>query len=1384
MEVKIKQMIAEKPISAIPEPAWIVTKTGEAVSRNGAAIAFDSISSLSIFTRLSNIDFQLLTVIKQVAESGKALRLQPVEGILTKGFVSVYPQSDETVLILFLASDDTNKTVNFPKRLNLKGQIRFSEIFRSFFELNPNGLIIEDRDGKIINANPAAGHILGLPHDELAGLYASDFISPEYWPSIVSEFRAQVDLDKNDFSISEVPCKRIDDERFTAEIKLSRIWADGKLYVLVHIEDRTETYKMLHQAHESDTAFRQIFDNTPVAIVMWDTTGEIQKMNPAAQNLFAIQEKSTAFTSIHEMLLEHSDPNDFLPDITSIYTGERFLKVAWHYFSANRVLELESSFLPQYTANEEINGGIMITRDATATNKSMRDWRRRNQQLAQLLDSVSRLSAQNELKKVFDSAIQELSRLGLYKFVVGFLFPTSYQLPAMSIIHATADHRERTVLEEHIREQFQSGAVEQEFVRVLQPNFEFGNCYLFQERDVCDEFPLMSMLSQFPVEAQENEAIGLFHDLLSIPIKDRNNATAGVIVLSQPIRASETFNVEQAHIFELFSRIIGGQLDLLRLNRQTISAEQRYHSLIDQLGDGVIVTDPDETIVIVNPATTQIVGYSNEELVGHSALMLFPDEQHQVIAEANIARRKKIASSYESIIRRGDGTLRTVKINATPFLDEHGEYSGSLALLTDITERRSNENALRQAYEELAANNQFASLLATRVTAENIEQKILQGDTATTTPAAPGQAIKPVVPVSAVEGLEDEALQLILETVSAEHGAVLIFDPEQMRVRNVTVKALYGDPIDTSKIEALGPELHKVMREGKEGIYCSQVTSSEYLPKKLIKHIEDLGIRSFAIHSLTARKSVLGILFIGHSDPAAFSQSQLLLLSSFSEQLSLALDNTRLLQALLRASSNWVVTFDAIPDPIFVLASNGTVRRLNKSASKLFGGQIRELIGHRLDEYLGEFGQHLLELPSSITELEETHLIRNKRLTYSITIIPISPTERLVMLRDITESRFLQEQMIESQRRELVIRFAGGIAHDFNNLLVGIMGTADLMTKRIGDKSPHLPLLRVILESAKRAAELVRQLLAYARGGSTQVVSVDINEIVKEVQQLLRVTMSPNIDITLQLNPVLPRIAIDDTQLQQIVMNLGINASEALGGKGQITFQTGYGAVSPELEHNEFDTEIVWLRVFDNGPGFPPQILEHPGEPFNSTKGTGRGLGLAAVFGIVARHNGKIYLSNRPNAGACVTIAFASISDEAKHIIPAAPKEVYHEPWSVTAKKVLIVDDEEMVRTLTRDVLESIGFTVDEAGGGEDGLHKLSTETYDLLLLDIVMPRMSGIDVYHALREFNKTIPVLFVSGYDESDMVAQLSDTKLSFQQKPFMVDDLIDKVHAILTE
>jgi signal transduction histidine kinase/CheY-like chemotaxis protein len=385
--------------------------------------------------------------------------------------------------------------------------------------------------------------------------------------------------------------------------------------------------------------------------------------------------------------------------------------------------------------------------------------------------------------------------------------------------------------------------------------------------------------------------------------------------------------------------------------------------------------------------------------------------------------------------------------------------------------------------------------------------------------------------------------------------------------------------------------------------------------------------------------------------------------------------------------------------------------------------------------------------------------------------------------RLIEERRRTEEQMRNAQKLESLGVLAGGIAHDFNNLLVGVLGNAGLALMELSADSPAHQAVKDIETSAQRAADLTRQMLAYSGRGKFLVEPVNLSRVVEEMTQLLGRVISKQAHLEMHLAHDLPAVVADATQVRQIVMNLITNASDALDGKpGLITLTTAVIDASPEFLASTYLNEqlpagsYVCLEVSDSGVGMDEPTRARIFEPFFTTKFTGRGLGLAAVLGIVRGHHGAIDVRSEPGSGTVFRVLF-----------PAAPAAVSTDASSVVAPKqwrgsgeILLVDDEEAVRGVAARVLERSGFDVVQAASGEDALAEIARHRTRLrgVVLDLTMPGLGGEATFRQIRHRWPDLPVIVSSGYMPQE--GELGD--VPFLAKPYRPAELLDMLRAVL--
>lgn len=385
------------------------------------------------------------------------------------------------------------------------------------------------------------------------------------------------------------------------------------------------------------------------------------------------------------------------------------------------------------------------------------------------------------------------------------------------------------------------------------------------------------------------------------------------------------------------------------------------------------------------------------------------------------------------------------------------------------------------------------------------------------------------------------------------------------------------------------------------------------------------------------------------------------------------------------------------------------------------------------------------------------------------------------------EKRKLEAQMLSAQKLESLGVLAGGLAHDFNNILATILGSADLAEQDLPAQSPAQKRISVIQTAATSAGELCRQLLAYAGKGRFQVVKADLSQFVLEQEDFLRSTVHKAANLRLDLSDSLPACATDLSQLQQILLNLVINASEALAGTaGEIVIRTGTALLDEkDLKETQFSHDcrsgsFVYLQVQDSGVGMDEALRQKLFDPFFTTKAAGRGLGLSAILGIVRGHQGWVNVESDPGQGSRFTVYLPAIKGKAD----AAEAITSDENWKGTGT-ALLVDDDLGVLDVSQEMLRHVGFDVIAVDSGAKAIEVFQRRSHELavVLLDLTMPEMNGEEVFHRMQALNSQVPVVLTSGFNEQDTVQRFAGSGLAgFLQKPMRLVDLRERIRRAL--
>ena len=398
----------------------------------------------------------------------------------------------------------------------------------------------------------------------------------------------------------------------------------------------------------------------------------------------------------------------------------------------------------------------------------------------------------------------------------------------------------------------------------------------------------------------------------------------------------------------------------------------------------------------------------------------------------------------------------------------------------------------------------------------------------------------------------------------------------------------------------------------------------------------------------------------------------------------------------------------------------------------------------------------------------------------------------IVHVLDLSEQRALEAQFFQSQKMELVGQLAGGIAHDFNNLLTAMIGFCDLLLERFTVKDPSHPDLMQIKQNANRAANLVRQLLAFSRQQTLQPKILNMTDVLAELSHLLRRLIGARIELTMTHGRDLGLVRVDQGQFEQVVINLAVNARDAMADGGTLTIRTtNIEPGDPRLAaHSEVpDGEYVGIEIADTGSGIPKEHLDKIYEPFFTTKevGSGTGLGLATVYGIIKQTGGYIYVESEPGQGALFSIFLPRHRPDAAEVAAAAAEagKIDDRRDLTGVGTVLLVEDEDAVRLFGARALRNKGYKVIEAVDGEDALGILDAgdKAIDLLITDVVMPGVDGPTLIRSVRETHPKLKVIFISGYAEDTFRQRIDDGAfVHFLPKPFSLQQLAGKVKEVM--
>ena len=808
------------------------------------------------------------------------------------------------------------------------------------------------------------------------------------------------------------------------------------------------------------------------------------------------------------------------------------------------------------------------------------------------------------------------------------------------------------------------------------------------------------------------------------------------------------------------------------LQRTTVSKDY-VDNIIESMMDALIVVDPDGKIQTVNKATCDLLGYPPNEMIGKSIDAILPtpgylDEQGEI-------------ENFEASLKRKEGGTIPVLLSSSVMRDKSGNIEWIVCTARDITERKQAEETLRESedrYRDLVECSQYLILT------HNLEGQVLSINHggATYLGYEPKDFLKKNIRDLLPHGVKDEfgtyldtirkqgsAKGLMLVQTATGEKRVWEYD-NTLRTEGVTMPIVRSISHDITERLQAEKAVRRLSQENAIMAEIGRIISSTLNIQEVYgRFAAEVGkLISFdriSVSTVNPDGRSVTIAYVWGAEVPDRKQGDIL-------------SSTGSLYEEIRAKRSGILI--QVEDE----------EELAKSYSRLlsnFRAGFRSMISVPLiskDQLIG-----ILNFRSFKSKnYRESDLGLTEKVGNQIAGAIANAQLFMERVQAEEERTALQEQLRQSQKMEAIGQLAGGVAHDFNNLLTVIQGYCDLILKDLDEKSRFFEDMTEIHKASERAALLTRQLLAFSRKQVLQPKVLDLNKVVLNMEKMLRRMIGEDIELATVLEKSLGRVKADPGQIEQVILNLAINARDAMSNGGKLMLETSNTQLDEHYAQSHVSVipgRYIRLSVSDTGMGMSPEIRERIFEPFFTTKekGKGTGLGLSTVYGIVKQSGGNIWVYSEPGQGTTFKIYLPTIEEGTTN--PFVSTLVL--PQSLQGSEtILLVEDENAVRRLASTILQNNGYKVLEAANGEEALHMvhgIPPQSIHLMLTDVVMPRMSGRQLADRVESWQPTMKVLYMSGYTDNAIVHHgVLDPGTAYIQKPFTPDTLVSKIREVL--
>ena len=788
----------------------------------------------------------------------------------------------------------------------------------------------------------------------------------------------------------------------------------------------------------------------------------------------------------------------------------------------------------------------------------------------------------------------------------------------------------------------------------------------------------------------------------------------------------------------------------------SLDIEKAYlEQIVENAPEAISILDLDLRIIRINDEFTRLFGFSHDETCGKmiDTLIVPPDRSAETVWIADsVGQGNKL--SLETRRRRKDGSLVDVLVSASPVIVD-GERVATYASYRDITEQKR--------AEEL--NSALYAIAARAHSVENQEQFFTA--------------------IHAIVG----------QLMYARNFYIALLDSDR-QLLHFPYFVDEEDPAPASK--RLGRGLTEFVIRSGEPLLATPSVFEDLVRRGEAELIGAASLDWLGVPLMGSNGCIGALVVQSYSENVRFGERDRDILKFVSQQIATAIEHKRYEEALRRSEARYRSLILSAAYGIYRCTVGGRFLDVNPALIAMLGySSVEEVL--QLDARREVFFNPQ-ELDRLIEDYRRTGSLNGVEVQWKakdshVIVVRLSgrpvsgaeqPAEELeIIAEDITDRRQLEEQFRQAQKMEAVGRLAGGVAHDFNNLLMVINGYTEVLLEELNSGSAMYQKVHSIQQAADRAATLTRQLLAFSRKQLLELKVVDVNTVIGDMERLLRPLIGENISLITRLSPDAGRTRADAGQLEQVIMNLVVNAKDAMPEGGKITVQSSEVTVRQNFREHRFiqPGRYVVLSVSDTGHGMDKETQSRIFEPFFTTKekGKGTGLGLSTVYGIVKQSAGYVFPQSEPGAGTTFYIYLPRVEEALEAISPAKKPENEKDG----CETILLVEDEDSVRELVRETLAARGYRVLEAENGEAGLRIAAAhgDGIDILITDVVMPGMGGRELAKRLLKIRPRLGVLYLSGYTEDTILHQGAlDPGTAFLQKPFTLQSLARKVREVL--